>query len=121
MTDPTADMVLYNRFNNEVEVPVDGNEHTVWGFITDYKGTVELLPIAFDKYPYPDIPVLDPCDVNADGEVNIADVNAVIGVIMGGATHDASAGRADVNSDGEVNVADINAVIAAIFGQQGCS
>ena len=56
-------------------------------------------------------------DVNADGEVNIADVNAVIGVIMGGATHDASAGRADVNSDGEVNVADINAVIAAIFGQ----
>ena len=52
-------------------------------------------------------------DVNADGEVNIADVNSVISVIM---ENTSDAGRADVNDDGEVNIADINAVIAAIFG-----
>lgn len=115
MTDPTGDMVLYNQFNNEVEVPVDGNEHTVWGFITDYKGTVELLPIAFDKDPYPDIPVLDPCDVNADGEVNIMDVDCVISVILGGP--DIYEGRADVNRDGEINILDVDVIIGRILGK----
>ncbi|MBQ3731631.1 MAG: dockerin type I repeat-containing protein [Muribaculaceae bacterium] len=53
-----------------------------------------------------------PGDVNGDGEVNIADVNAVIDVILGGS----STPRADVNSDGEINIADVNAVIDIIFG-----
>ena len=51
-------------------------------------------------------------DVNGDGEVNIADINAVIDVILGGATNPG----ADVNNDGEVNIADINVVIDIILG-----
>ena len=54
-----------------------------------------------------------PGDVNGDGEVNIADVNAIIGYILGANVpfHP----RLDVNSDGEVNIADINAVITLIL------
>ena len=52
-------------------------------------------------------------DVNADGEVNIADVNCIIGIILGGP--DIYGGLADVNVDGEVNIADINAVIGIIL------
>jgi len=51
-------------------------------------------------------------DVNLDGEVNIADVNAVIDIILG-STGNADA---DVNGDGEVNLADVNAVINIIQG-----
>ena len=50
-------------------------------------------------------------DVNADGEVNIADVNAVIEMILSGN----SDMRGDVNDDHEINIADINAVIDIIF------
>ncbi len=50
-------------------------------------------------------------DVNSDGEVNIADVNAVIDVILGKNSNP----RADVNGDGEVNIADVNAVIDIIL------
>ncbi len=50
-------------------------------------------------------------DVNGDGEVNIADINAVITVILNAAENEA----ADVNSDGEVNIADINAIITRIL------
>ena len=50
-------------------------------------------------------------DVNNDGEVNIADVNAVIAVIL----MDATSPGADVNGDGEVNIADVNAVIDLIL------
>ena len=53
----------------------------------------------------------NPGDVNRDGEVNIADVNALIALILRGQT--ATAG--DVNGDGEVNIADVNAVIDLIL------
>ena len=51
-------------------------------------------------------------DVNGDGEVNIADVNAIIDLILSG-NMDA---KGDVNGDGEVNIADVNAVIDIILG-----
>lgn len=50
-------------------------------------------------------------DVNGDGEVNIADVNAVIDMILSGKTEDSG----DVNGDGEVNIADVNTVIDLIL------
>ena len=52
-----------------------------------------------------------PGDVNGDGEVNIADVNAIIDMILTGRNDVAG----DVNGDGEVNIADVNAVIDIIL------
>ena len=51
-------------------------------------------------------------DVNCDGEVTIADVNAIIGVIL---SNKLPVGDPDVNTDGEVNISDVNAVIAIIL------
>lgn len=53
-------------------------------------------------------------DVNLDGEVTVADINAIIQVILGGQASDDLRRRADVNEDGEVTVADINSVINLI-------
>ena len=50
-------------------------------------------------------------DVNGDGTVNIADINAIIGMILDG--RNTAAG--DVNGDGTVNISDINAVISIII------
>ena len=50
-------------------------------------------------------------DVNGDGEVNIADVNAIIDMILTGTINPAG----DVNGDSEVNIADVNAVIDIIL------
>jgi len=50
------------------------------------------------------------CDVNGDNEVNIADVNEVIKVILDfPVAFDETC--ADVNRDGEVNIADVNTII----------
>jgi len=54
-------------------------------------------------------------DVNADGEVTIADVNAIIDIILGSTVSDEMMQRADVNEDGEVTIADVNAVIDIIL------
>lgn len=51
-------------------------------------------------------------DVNGDGEINIADVNALINAVLSGTTSNSAC---DVNADGEINVADVNAVINMIL------
>ena len=54
-------------------------------------------------------------DVNGDGEVNIADINALIDAILGGNIKPNDIGLYDTNVDGEVNIADINALIDLIL------
>ena len=53
-------------------------------------------------------------DVNADGEVNIADVNALLDIVLTGSTDN---DRADVNHDGEVNIADVNQLIDIVLSK----
>ena len=52
-------------------------------------------------------------DVNADHEINIADINAVIDVILGSGAQVGS--LSDVNGDGEINITDINIIIDLIL------
>jgi M6 family metalloprotease-like protein len=54
-------------------------------------------------------------DVNRDDEVNIADVNAIIDIILGNNNNPDIIQYADVNGDGEVNIADVNLVIGIIL------
>ena len=56
-----------------------------------------------------------PGDVNNDGEINIADINAVLDIILGGSADDDLRQRADVNEDGEINIADVNTIIGMIL------
>jgi|GEM_PF-491485 len=53
-------------------------------------------------------------DVNHDGEVTVADVNAIIDIILGNVDSE-WVDDADVNDDGEVTIADVNAVIDIIL------
>ncbi|MBR5727186.1 MAG: leucine-rich repeat protein [Muribaculaceae bacterium] len=53
-------------------------------------------------------------DVNGDGRVDIADVNAVINMMLGKATQTAAG---DVTGDGSVDIADVNAVINLMLGK----
>ena len=56
-------------------------------------------------------------DVNGDHEVNIADINAIIDIILGSTVNPIIMERADVNGDGEVNIADVNVVIDVILSE----
>ena len=54
-----------------------------------------------------------PGDVNGDGEITVADVNALISMILTGNHTD----KGDVNGDGEVNIGDVNTLINMILTQ----
>ena len=55
-------------------------------------------------------------DVDADGEVGLGDVSALIGIILQGTTDNDTRSRADINGDNELNLSDLNALIDLILG-----
>jgi hypothetical protein len=55
-------------------------------------------------------------DVNRDGEINIADANAVLDQVL--ADDMGRVGVYDINGDGEITIADVNAIIDIILGAQ---
>ena len=71
------------------------------------------IPMRYNGTEWVEIEASIPGDVNGDNEVNIADVNALIDLIL---KHQ-STNVADVNGDGEVNIADVNALIDMILQQ----
>lgn len=54
-------------------------------------------------------------DVNADGEVNISDINTLIDIILSGTDDEMTYKRADVNNDSEVTISDVNSLIDLIL------
>ena len=59
--------------------------YDVDGFLTVYKSQLEIYPvrIANKGASDPIIPTHDRYDVNGDGEINIADVNSILDIILG--------------------------------------
>ena len=92
--------------------------HLVYFYIThnavttgeQYSLKIPGIELVYAAMP-PDGPQPLTGDVNADYEINIADVNAVIDMILSGSL---STGG-DVNGDGEVNIADVNTLIDLIL------
>ncbi len=77
---------------------------------------LDSIFVEMEEPPTPPEPEFPRGDVNGDGEVNIADINALIDIIQGGSADEAMRKRADVNEDGEINIADVNEVINIILG-----
>ena len=100
--------VMSNLTQTEVFVPCkSGTKYSFCVIATDRVGWLERKDIV------PTVTFMPSAggDVNGDGEVNIADINALIDAIL---TSNSSS-TYDVNGDGEVNIADINAVIDIIL------
>lgn len=54
-------------------------------------------------------------DVNLDGSINVADVTALVSIILGSQPA-GNVGNGDLNGDGQINVADVTALVSLILG-----
>ena len=109
----TGDWSVYKHVAGEFLVPVTGKHELFMVYNTPSTSTgANVLDIYFDNGK----PSGKKGDVNGDGEVDIADVNCCINVILGAETAEKYEGRADANGDGSVDIADVNAIINIILG-----
>ena len=76
----------------------------------DYEINLKSFYCHYPNVDEPEPPVYG--DVNGDKEINIADINAIIDVILGTSNNE----KADINHDGEVNIADISELIDILLG-----
>ena len=64
-------------------------------------------------------------DVNADGTISIADVKALVNIILGKSASPASDSNdylaADVNADGSISIADVTSLVNIILGRAEAS
>ena len=125
---------LVNRYRTAIDelesCGAAGREEERWSGDTDiFKKTLDLSGemdyvedwirrrMAYlDEFVFIPLPEFIRGDVNGDGEVNIADVNTVIDIILGGSADEGTMERADVNGDGEINIADVNTIMDIILG-----
>ena len=56
-------------------------------------------------------------DINADGQVTIADVTALVNIILGKNDQQTDTCTADINADGQVTIADVTALVNIILGK----
>ena len=113
IVDETGQLHLFDKFGVMPENLNYDETHYIEGFLTVYKGELEFYPILIDG-GVPDCGIKG--DVNNDKEINIADVNALLDIILGATADDCTRWRADINGDGEIGLADVNALTDAILG-----
>ena len=77
------------------------------------EGLVVYYDVATESYTNTAPPIIEPGDVNGDGEVNVSDVTMLVSIILGNTP---MIDAADVNGDGEVNVSDVTALVSIILG-----
>ena len=95
---------------------MDGWQYFVKTYYYSSGYEVSLAGTSTHTINFPDEPTYRKGDVNGDGEVNIADINTIIDIILGRDVSISVQTRADVDGNNEINIADVNAVIDLILG-----
>lgn len=113
-------LTLVKLDGSRVSFSVEGLKITYDDFVhatvtnSETTSSIAVAELDYMRFENSDTPSLTG-DVNGDGEVNLADVNVLIDVVLNGVNDSDIAARADVNDDGEINLADVNAVVAIIL------
>lgn len=105
VNDGTLSMTAFNRFEVNIPTIEEGKTYDVKCFLTVYKNKLQLYPVEVTTVGG-DLPGVVG-DVNGDNKVDVADLNAVLNLILS-AGYDA---KADTNNDNKVDVSDLNDII----------
>ncbi len=93
--------------NHSYKFTGSGKEYT----FTFNQGNLTFSITEYQEPVLPDPTMLEVGDVNGDSEITIADITALINILLGGFANYDTLHRADVNYDGENNIADVTALV----------
>ena len=105
-------MAIYNQFGITYPTIEEGKTYDVEGMVSYYNNAVQIMPIAVTEAQGTDV---IRGDVDGDGVVAIADVTALIDILLGGGEAPAAA---DCNLDSEVGISDVTVLIDYLVSGQ---
>ncbi len=108
-------LVFYNQFGVELPTFEEDKAYDVIGIATIYKHEPEVYIISVTE-----VPAGKKGDVNNDGNINVADVTALINHVLSQDYTDSdtfNSWNADINEDGNWTVADVTALINLVLSQ----
>ena len=114
INDGTAEFVAFNRFGIEITAELEGNTFDVTGFISLYKGLVQIYPTEVAKVGGE--PEYDKGDVDGDGTVDGTDLNILINIILSQDQAGNYSGRANVDGMRDIDGNDLNELITILLG-----
>ena len=108
-------LVLFNQFRlTDLPTIEEGKTYDVEGMVTIYKNKAQLYIISITEVASADLRG----DVNKDGNIDIADVTALISHVLSknyDETDSFSPANSDVNGDGEWTIADVTMLINRVL------
>ena len=92
----------------------DGWKYFIWTYFYSEGQQTKLKGTTTYTIVFPEVLI---GDVNGDSDVNIADVTALVNIILGKYSADYNLKAADVNQDGLTTVADVTTLVNIILGK----
>ena len=114
LTLPDGNTITIASYPWAVNQPASSGDWNAYGVIVKNNGVLEFALVEWEKYVEPEPEYLRG-DVNRDKVVNIADVTALIDMLLNG---DAMIPEADCNLDNAMNIADVTALIDYLLSGQ---
>ena len=112
-TEDNSINIVFNNAGSPQTVDITGITEDVYYQLKSLNGQgkyeVSNVTRLYDQYN--PLKQLKEGDVDGDGKVDVADVNAILNIITGKATASSFKGKADIDGSGNVDVADVNALI----------
>ena len=100
-------------YSEPYRVPINGTLHVLPKYLSAYQTANQWKDFYNIKADLTEIePIIG--DLNADGEISIADVTSLVDVVL----RQESTSASDVNGDGETSVADITALTDLLLSRQ---
>ena len=121
IADGAATITFQGSFNHNMLLynPNKSNSSPLFSCYTGPSTTSgTTYPSIYRKVVTPIITVV--CDVNKDGSITIADVTALVNIILGkddAEPYQYDHEAADVNTDGSITIADVTALVNVILGK----
>ena len=100
-------------YSEPYRVPINGTLHVLPKYLSAYQTADQWKDFTNIVADLTEIePIIG--DLNADGEISIADVTSLVDVVL----RQESTGASDVNGDGETSVADLTALVYLLLNKQ---
>ncbi len=96
---------------------IDGWKYFANAYFYNAGTQTKITGTSFYTIVFPEVPEIQPGDVNGDGNISIGDISVLINYLLSGDETGVNTTAADVNCDGNISIGDVAAIINILLSK----